>query len=306
MLTLFTTAKPFRGHSGVIQRNALQSWTLLHPDVEVILFGDEEGAAQVCAELGLRHEPHVERNESGLKRIDYYFDRAQEIARYKTLCYVNCDIILTPDFCNAVKRVQASHRQFLMVGQRWDIDITDPIDFSDPNWAQQTVKRAIASNHQREDWWIDYFLFSSGLYYKQIPPFVIGRIAWDNWLLWKALRARVPVVDASAVVRAIHQNHDYGYHPLGKHGVWSDEQARRNLEYAQGINRMRTIADATQLLRLDGLKPNPKHYWRTAHRGLVLVPRFLRFEVWHPIWFSILDITRPARTALGLRAKRHP
>jgi hypothetical protein len=34
MLTFFTTAKPFRGHSGVIQRNALKSWTLLHPDVE--------------------------------------------------------------------------------------------------------------------------------------------------------------------------------------------------------------------------------------------------------------------------------
>jgi hypothetical protein len=31
MLTFFTTAKPFRGHHGIIQRNALKSWTLLHP-----------------------------------------------------------------------------------------------------------------------------------------------------------------------------------------------------------------------------------------------------------------------------------
>jgi hypothetical protein len=32
MLTLFfTTAKPFVGHSGVIQRNALKSWKLWHP-----------------------------------------------------------------------------------------------------------------------------------------------------------------------------------------------------------------------------------------------------------------------------------
>jgi hypothetical protein len=43
MLTLFTTAKPFEGHSGVIQRNALKSWKRLHPDVEVILFGDDAG-----------------------------------------------------------------------------------------------------------------------------------------------------------------------------------------------------------------------------------------------------------------------
>jgi hypothetical protein len=29
MLMLFTTAKPFRGHSGTIQRNALKSWMLI-------------------------------------------------------------------------------------------------------------------------------------------------------------------------------------------------------------------------------------------------------------------------------------
>ena len=34
MLTLFTTAKPFKGHSAIIQRNALKSWTLLDPDIE--------------------------------------------------------------------------------------------------------------------------------------------------------------------------------------------------------------------------------------------------------------------------------
>src|SRR4051812_19044732 len=101
MVTIFTTAKPFTGHSKVIQRNALKSWTLLHPDIEIILFGDEEGTAEVCAEFGLRHEPNVKRNEIGLKRIDCFFDRAQEIARHALVCYVNCDIILTVDLCRA-------------------------------------------------------------------------------------------------------------------------------------------------------------------------------------------------------------
>jgi hypothetical protein len=45
MLTFVTTAKPFLRHDSVIQRNALKSWTLLRPDVEVILFGDDAGAA---------------------------------------------------------------------------------------------------------------------------------------------------------------------------------------------------------------------------------------------------------------------
>ena len=45
MLTFFTTAKPFRGQDGLIQQNALKSWKRLRPDVEVILFGDDAGAA---------------------------------------------------------------------------------------------------------------------------------------------------------------------------------------------------------------------------------------------------------------------
>jgi hypothetical protein len=68
MLTFFTTAKPFRGHSETIQRNALKSWTLLGADVEGILFGDDEGAADTARDLGIRHEPHVERSEYGAKR----------------------------------------------------------------------------------------------------------------------------------------------------------------------------------------------------------------------------------------------
>ncbi len=77
----------------MIQRNALESWTLLHPDIEVILFGDDEGAGLAARELGLRHEPHVERNEYGTKRLDYMFTTARAIARHEVLCYINCDII---------------------------------------------------------------------------------------------------------------------------------------------------------------------------------------------------------------------
>ena len=55
MLTLFTIPKVFRGHIGVIQRNAIKSWTLLRPACEVVLLGDEgdagEGRANREAEI---------------------------------------------------------------------------------------------------------------------------------------------------------------------------------------------------------------------------------------------------------------
>jgi hypothetical protein len=112
MLTLFTTAKPFEGHSGIIQRNAPKSWKLLHPDVEVILFGDDAGSAEIASELGVRHEALVERNKFGTKRLDYIFCRAQELATHDLLCYGNCDIIFLPEFCQALKRTADAHPQF--------------------------------------------------------------------------------------------------------------------------------------------------------------------------------------------------
>src|ERR1700681_609384 len=122
MLTFFTTAKPFLGHSDVIQRNALKSWILLHPGVEVIMFGDDAGAAEVCLELGLRHETDVERKENGTKSVRSIFERAQEIARHERLCYCNCDILLTEDFRKAVETAVNWRKQFLIIGRRWVFD----------------------------------------------------------------------------------------------------------------------------------------------------------------------------------------
>src|SRR5262249_16704670 len=142
MLTFFATAKAFEGHSGVIQRNALKSWTLLPPDVEVILFREDKGAAEIAAKLSLRHEPHVERNESGTKRLDSMFRQAQAIARRDIVCYINCDILLFPEFIEALRRVGQKHERFLIVGKRWDTDITQPIAFDDPNWREQ-IRKAV-------------------------------------------------------------------------------------------------------------------------------------------------------------------
>jgi len=126
-MTLFSTAKPFRGQIDVIQRNALRSWKLLHPDVEIILFGDDEGAAEVAMELGIRHEARVEKNEFGTNRVDYIFNRAQQIARPNLLCYANCDIIFLPDFLSALDQVRKRHERFLALGRRWDTSVRQPI-----------------------------------------------------------------------------------------------------------------------------------------------------------------------------------
>jgi hypothetical protein len=306
MLTFFTTAKPFRGHSGIIQRNALKSWTLLHPDVEVILFGEDEGAGEAARELGIHHEPRTEKNESGSNRMDYMFLRAQEIARYEVLCYSNCDILLMQDFCEALGRVRQAHSKFLMVGRRWDAEINEPLHFERDDWRMQLREQVLRAGKQRPPDYIDYFAFSRGVLGAELPPLVVGRVFWDNWTVWKVRDAGQPVVDVSAAVMAVHQDHDYGHVPQGKQTVYYGDEARRNYELAGGWKHLRTIADATEVLREEGLKPNRLRRWAAAKRYLWQAWRVLLHDVIERAWFFLLGITRPARRALGLRAGRLP
>jgi hypothetical protein len=304
MLTFFTTAKPFVGHSGVIQRNALKSWTLLHPDVEIILFGDDEGAADVAKELRIRHEPHTEKNELGTNRVDYIFNRAQEIARHKLLCYSNCDILFLPDFLQTLERMKKRYAQFLLLGRRWDTEVNQPIDFSAQDWANQMRGRALAENEQRPPWFIDYFAFSKGFFGADLPPLLIGRASWDNWMVWRGIRSGNPVIDASSDVVAVHQKHDYLHHPKGKAGVYDGEEAKYNFNLAGGWKRMRIISDAPLLLSSDRIKKNWRRFGHALQRNPTL-PWYsdaIAFLL-HPIWFFLLDITRPLRSALGLRSK---
>ena len=298
MLTFFTTPKPFQGHIDVIQRNALRSWKLLHPDVEILLFGDDAGAAEVCSELGIRHMPAVRRNRYGTKYLAGIYDQAQEIARHDLLCHANCDILLLDDFPRAVQRVSGQSGQFLLAGRRWDVDIREPLHFERPDWQEEVRNLAIRTNRQRPSQWIDYFVFRKGLYHKQIPEFVIGRPGWDNWLLWFARHSGARLIDASAVVRAVHQNHDYGYHPEGEKGVWEGEEAQENYALLQGNRRFRTLDNATHLLEPNGMRRNYRDWYVQAKRDA-----YNRFS---PVWFRFLDVTRPLRQRLGLRQKGNP
>jgi hypothetical protein len=304
MLTLFTTGKVFRGHDGIVQRNALGSWKQLHPDVEVILFGDEEGAAEVCAEFGLRHEPHVERHELGAKRLNYIFSRAQEISRHEYCCFANCDIILMQDFLRAFERARAWRRQFLFVAQRWDTDITEPIDFRDGQWSEKLRQFAETHGVQQHEFWVDLFLFLKGQYL-EMPPLLVGHCYWDTWMIWEALHSGIPVLDGTPFVMPIHQNH--GYSPaFGRvKGSPNDALSWHNLQLIGGEENIRHIKTSTHRLGRGGqVYPNIFRYkydyeciWRPA------VKNFLLYKLWLPVWHGVLDITRPVRKVFGLRSK---
>ena len=222
-----------------------------------------------------------------MKYLNYMFERAQKIARHDYLCYSNCDIVLMRDFMEAFRRVVAWRRSFLIVSQRWDTEISEPIDFSSPGWQDTLKQRARGEGVLQSTLFIDYFAFRKGLY-EDVPALVVGRSYWDWWLVWKALDKRVPVVDCTPFVTAIHQNHGYDYHPQGKQGTDEDALARRNIDLAGKGRHLRMLEDATHQVNVDGIIRT------TPLRSTVF--RIQRF-----LWRHFVQRTFPLRNRLGLR-----
>jgi hypothetical protein len=133
--------------------------------------------------------------------------------------------------------------------------------------------------------WIDYFVFPRG-FFNDLLPFAIGRTTFDNRLPWKARSLGASIIDASEMVMAVHQSHDYSHHPQGKNGFWYGAEAQRNRELMGGRHHFFTLDDAGYRLTSAGLKLN-----LSRER---LVRKIVRSLHW------LLDRTHPVRSRLGL------
>ena len=162
-------------------------------------------------------------------------------------CFVNADIMLTNSFIQALKSVSSAETQFVMTGRRTLLDLDTLWDFDQPNWEDALLRRAKADG-KLDDWVaMDYFAFPRGVY-DDVPPFVVGRARWDNWMIYSARQRGIAVVDATHDLLAIHQNHDYGHLAGGLKDRFVSPEGRNNQEL-YGLNTCIGTADATRLLR---------------------------------------------------------
>ena len=289
ILTLFSAPKPFTDpHIATIQRNAIKSWNLL-PDVDVILLGEEEGLAEAAKELGVKHIPKVACRESGTPLISSMFPLARENSDSDLLCIINADMILMPDFLEAAKQVSALKDAFVMLSQRWDLDVTEPIDFG-ADWEDRLRSTVHSQGQLHRPAGSDFFLFPKPCY-TDVPDFTIGRAGWDNWMIYHARQEGWTVIDCTPSVMIVHQNHDYRHLPGGK-PHYEHPETNENIRVAGGPTAVRyTILDATHRLN-DGKLVRPAftslHFWRKVELFLRKIFAFLPEN-------TVENIVRPNR-----------
>ena len=246
MLTIFAIPKSFEGDIAISQENAIKSWLLLLPKPQIILFGDEIGIKEISDKFGIQHVKDVRKNEFGTPLLNWVFDKAKDLAENNILAYVNSDIILTQDFIDAVSRIKESKFvSFLASGQREDLDLNKLVDFSKEGCIDNLKKKGIKHGMSG----MDYFIFPRN-FSVNLPDFAVGISGWDSWLVYQTKRLKIPFIDATLLITAIHQNHL----PRHQKQLSYEQEKTENFKLAGGQINMMSLREADWILTKDGIK----------------------------------------------------
>lgn len=257
MITFFTIPKPFDTQYRLLQYNAIRSWKTVVPDAQVLLFGDEPGIVDAGREFQAEVFDGIAKSSLNTPFLDEVFRLAHDQARFDRICFINTDIILLPDFveaCNAIDR-----KRFLMVGCRYDIDVTEEVTVNASSEAHFR-RNAVRSSIDDGQYGSDFFLYTKATGLREIPNFIVGRPGWDNWMIYRARMLRVPVIDASKSIFCVHQNHDYAHVPAKQGDKWHGPEGAHNFSLFTKAERF-SLIDATHRLEDRHLRWNltPRH-----------------------------------------------
>jgi hypothetical protein len=246
MVTIFTCPKPFVDEKiTIIQSNAINSWKKLYPKVQIIIIGNDKSVERFAKTNHLEYTDDLKTDRYGTPFVNSIFKLASKKAKYKTLAYINTDIILFNDFSIAVEKINILKKEFLLLARRTDLAVNKLINFNVKNSVDNFMKFVKSEGKIHDYRGVDIFVFTKGLW-RSIPNFVVGRTSYDLWFIHEALSITPNVIDATNVILSVHQNHDYSAVQQSQIGKEYLIQRSKNEQLALG--KMSTIKGANYYL----------------------------------------------------------
>lgn len=271
LLTVFTAPKPFgkNPHIDIIQRNCILACKNLGDDVELVIVGYEQGIADVAKEYGVKCYSDVRTTPQGTPLVSSIFDLARRANNSPLLSVINADNLIMSDYIEAGRRMLEVSQKFLMCGQRWDINIPEPLQFG-KDWQVELRKRVLSEGKPLGVVGSDFFMFPRNCFV-DMPDFAIGRSGWDNWMIYKARREGWMTVDFTEAVVVAHENHDYSHLPGGK-PPYRLPETQNNIRLAGGKYHLFLVDDSNWKMNAKREIQRPKLTWKKFWREFEIFP----------------------------------
>jgi hypothetical protein len=172
-----TTLKPPGGSWWPAQVNLLQQRQALAPDAPRLVFGGDDAVAALCQQFGAIH---VWPGDQQLPRLDALLAAARQTCPGAShLVYLNGDILLLPSFLTVLTEVAIAQPRFLLTGRLINIPPPGDLGRLDVLAHRGGSLGGIGA--------LEVFAFPTAEF-AAVPPLVIGRAGWDNWLVGEARR----------------------------------------------------------------------------------------------------------------------
>eukprot|EP00760_Papus_ankaliazontas_P030664 PhM_4_TR4957/c0_g1_i1/m.106523 len=275
---MVTTVKPknkWTQSEERLQRRSFANWQFLSHFLRVVVVTDDQQTADVVRAYGHTADDKTELDAKF--KIPTYrgmFLRAFALASPdETVMMSNSDILFDDSLSRTVAHVsqftatsglsdERNAQEFLIIGRRTNVEFPRGGDANPPkNWT------SALSDWQRrgtlfQDDAQDYFILSSPktIDFATFPPLVVGGIAFDNFLVAKAMAKRdVHVFDATATLLALHQNSPE-HSVFGSHNEKKSEYNSRLAHEAGGwANGKTSLAPFLTVKAVDDIFVHERH-----------------------------------------------
>lgn len=226
LLHVFTTlisrdrSDPHGEQKYTIQRNTLMALSFLAPKVEVTVFTDSDQVRALCDELGdgVVCSEDFKSNQHGTPLLKSMYLTVERDSDARMYGYINADILFDDGLVQAIETVLRGiedgvlHSRVLVIGQRINFPMPYPFPVTNQFSLQKRsdlkkIKQMAARGRLFQTDAEDFFFITKGAFvWSKMPDFVIGRPAYDNWIVDHAYHDGLDRVDVTPTVHAVHQN----------------------------------------------------------------------------------------------------
>ncbi|KAK7114843.1 uncharacterized protein [Littorina saxatilis] len=211
LLTLFSTWAE-RDDLQLVRNLTLRNWGQLKPFIRPVLFTNSSKLEAQARSHGWETLP-VSKVAIGVPILKYMYLDAIKKFNSTLYSFANGDIIFTHSLVDSLQAILSDRslpldkNHLLVVGQRTNVGMVKDTEAATFDAIAKVAKaRGKLFTTMAED----FFITDRQFDWNSIPGVVIGRVAYDNWLVLHAIQQKYVVVDVTKTVLAVHQTSKSG------------------------------------------------------------------------------------------------